>query len=164
MKSSKKSGSRPNSSTNWFSHSEGEPPCMISASIVLKKPITRLTASAWLKPSRDIKTFTVSFITTIMTESGSIASFFFQLSEDSCKALSINDLRGPGPRKSLTVKYLRLSEKTTKKMTPKLIDVKILCIYTFCIWLLPICNICICNLYILFWIALYKYEWYKQCY
>ncbi len=43
-------------------------------------------------------------------------------------------------------------------MTPKLIDVKILYIYTFCIWLLPICNICICNLYILFWIALYKYE------
>ena len=36
-----------------------------------------------------------------------IASFFFQISEDSCKALSINDLRGAGRRKSLTGNDLR---------------------------------------------------------
>jgi hypothetical protein len=42
-----------------------------------------------------------------MTESGSIASFFFQLSEDSCKALSINDLRGPGRRNPLAPNDLR---------------------------------------------------------
>jgi hypothetical protein len=36
-----------------------------------------------------------------------IASFFFQLSEDSCKSLTVRHLRGPGRRKSLTTNDLR---------------------------------------------------------
>jgi hypothetical protein len=41
-----------------------------------------------------------------MTDKVTIASFFFQLSEDSCKLLTSKDLRGPGRRKSLTASDL----------------------------------------------------------